>query len=95
MNNLPKDSIYRLLAENSTDLLWAKDLEGRYIFVNSVVCEKLLIADGIEEPLGKTDLFFAHRQRALYPDNPNWHTFGELCMDSDQVVIKERQSATL
>ncbi|MBM9511062.1 PAS domain-containing sensor histidine kinase [Desulfogranum marinum] len=92
MNNLPKDSIYRLLAENSTDLLWAKDLEGRYIFVNSVVCEKLLIADGIEEPLGKTDLFFAHRQRALYPDNPNWHTFGELCMDSDQVVIKERKA---
>lgn len=92
MNDLPKDSIYSLLAENSPDLLWAKDLEGRFIFVNRAICEKLLIADGIEEPLGKTDLFFVHRQRALHPDNPNWHTFGELCVDSDQVVIKERKA---
>ena len=92
MNDLPQDMIYRLLTENSPDLLWAKDLEGRYIFVNRAICEKLLVADGIEEPLGKTDLFFANRQRALYPDNPNWHTFGELCVDSDQIVIKERKA---
>ena len=92
MNDSPKDRVYSLLTENSPDLLWAKDLEGRYLFVNRTICEKLLIAEGEEEPLGKTDLFFAKRQRALYPDDPNWHTFGELCVDSDQIVIKERKA---
>lgn len=88
MNVFPKESIYRLLVEQSPDLLWAKDRQGRYLYVNRTICEKLLIAENTQEPLGKTDLYFAERQRALFPDNPHWHTFGELCVDSDQVVLQ-------
>lgn len=79
--------LFKLLADNIPDLLWAKDLDKKYIFVNKAICDKLLNAKDTQEPLGKTDMFFAERERAKYPDNPGWHTFGEICRDSDQVVI--------
>ncbi|WP_028582994.1 PAS domain-containing sensor histidine kinase [Desulfogranum mediterraneum] len=90
MNDLSIERMFRLLANNSPDLLWAKDLQGRYLFVNRAICETLLIAEDLAEPIGKTDLFFAERQRRLHPADPSWHTFGELCVDSDQLILKER-----
>ena len=85
------DSFFRLLADNNPDLLWAKDLENRYIFANKAICEKLLIAESTMEPLGKTDLYFSERQRQLHPDNPHWHTFGENCVNSDEIVKNSKE----
>ncbi len=84
-------SMARLMADNLPDLIWAKDLEGRYLFANRALCERLLMAADTEEPVGKTDMFFASRERASHPDDPDWHTFGELCMDSDTVVVERGQ----
>ena len=78
--------LIRLMSDNLPDLVWAKDMEGHFIFVNKATIEKLLIAQDTDEPIGKNDLYFAERQRALYPDNPVWHTFGEICIDTDLVV---------
>ena len=80
-------SFLRLLADNMTDMLWAKDMERRYIFANRSICQNLLGAESTDEPIGKTDLFFAQREREAHPDDPQWHTFGELCMDSDRIVM--------
>ena len=85
-------TLFRLMTDNIPDLVWAKDLKGRYIFVNKATCEKLLIAKDIEEPIGKTDIFFSERQKRLHPENKNWHTFGELCVNSDQIVLKEKKA---
>jgi len=85
--------MFRLIADNTHDMLWAKDLEKNYIFVNKAICDTLLKAEDIEEPIGKNDLYFAHRQRALYPDNNQWHTFGEICLDSDDVILKTKKPA--
>lgn len=71
-------SLVRLMCDNVPDLIWAKDLEQRYLFVNRAVCEKLLIAQDTEEPLGKTDRFFSEKERERHPENPSWHTFGEI-----------------
>jgi len=78
----------RLMCDTMPDMLWAKDLNKHYMFVNQAICDKLLFAKNTDEPIGKTDMFFVERQRALYPDNPEWHTFGELCQDSDDVTIQ-------
>ncbi len=78
----------RLLADNLPDMLWAKDTEGRYLFANKALCENLLMAKDTEEPIGKTDVFFAKREREKHPDNPEWHTFGELCFNSDVVTLE-------
>jgi len=79
---------FRMMADNLPDMLWAKDTQGRYLFANKAICDNLLMARDTDEPIGKTDLFFAKRERAKHPDNPEWHTFGELCADSDQITLK-------
>lgn len=82
-------SLIRLMSDTMPDLVWAKDLDNKYIFANKAMCDKLLGAVDTSEPVGKTDLFFALRERQAHPEDPQWHTFGELCRDSDEVVVKE------
>ncbi|MDP2875185.1 MAG: PAS domain S-box protein [Holophaga sp.] len=79
--------LLRLMADNVPDLIWAKDLGGRYLFVNQAMCDTLLQARDTNEPVGKTDLFFAERERAAHPERPDWHTFGELCQSTDAPVL--------
>lgn len=75
------------IANTVQDMIWVKDVHKCYLFANKAICEKLLCATDINEPLGKTDLYFAKRIRAERPDDKTWHTFGELCQNSDDVVI--------
>ena len=72
----------QLMANTVPDMLWAKDLEDRYLFANKVIRERLLMCRDLESPIGKTDLFFADRERR----EGHTHTFGEICVNSDQVV---------
>jgi len=81
-------AMFRLMADNMSDLVWAKDTEKRYIFANRATCEVLLKASDTEEPVGKVDMFFAERERNAHPENPEWHTFGEICRDSDDIVME-------
>jgi len=83
-------SMFRLVSDNSEDLLWAKDLDNKYIFTNKAMCDKLLLANDTDEPIGKDDLFFARREREAHPENPEWHTFGEICANTDEVIHKEK-----
>jgi len=85
--SLQLDTLLRLICDNVPDMIWAKDLEKKYIFANKAVCEALLIARDTDEPIGRTDLFFAQRERARHPENPDWHSFGEICRDTDQITI--------
>ena len=79
--------LLKLLTLHLPDMLWVKDTNGIYLYANQAICDGLLMAKDTKEPIGKNDIFFAHRERELYKDKPQWHTFGELCFDSDQVVI--------
>uniref|UniRef100_A0A7C1JNL4 Circadian input-output histidine kinase CikA n=1 Tax=Caldilinea aerophila TaxID=133453 RepID=A0A7C1JNL4_9CHLR len=85
-------TMLRLMCDNVPDLIWAKDTQKRFLFINRAICEKLLHARDTDEPIGKTDLYFAERERSAHPDDPNWHTFGEICVDSDQVVLDTLQA---
>ena len=79
----------KLICNSCPDLIWAKDMNGIFTHTNVMMCEKLLCCES-GEPTGKNDMYFANRERALHPENPDWHTFGEGCVDSDAVVIKSR-----
>ena len=73
----------RSVSDNMPDLIWAKDMEGRFLFVNKAMCDVLLKCDAPAEAVGKTDLYFATRvKRAGYR-----HDFGEMCVNSDHVVL--------
>jgi PAS domain S-box-containing protein len=80
--------LFRNVADNMPDMLWAKDLDKRFLFVNQAICDNLLHAHSTEEPIGKTDMFFAERERNMHPDDKQWHTFGEICRDSDAIVLE-------
>ncbi len=53
----------RLMWDNVPDLIWAKDKENRSVYGNKAICERLLNARDTSEPIGKTDMFFAVRER--------------------------------
>jgi len=78
----------RLMADTMPDMLWAKNVNKEFLFANKALCRNLLNATDTSEPLGKTDVFFAGRERESHPDDPQWHTFGELCMDSDAATLE-------
>jgi diguanylate cyclase (GGDEF)-like protein len=89
--NKYNSELLNLLTTNLPDMLWAKDLDGKYIYVNEAICKGLLMAKDTSEPIGKGDVYFALREREAHKDNPQWHTFGELCFDSDKVVIENNK----
>ncbi len=85
-------SMLRLVSDNVPDMIWAKDLEGRYLFANKAMCEQLLCAASTDEVIGQDDLFFARRQRDTHPDNLWWHTYGETCQASDDEALRQRKT---
>jgi PAS domain S-box-containing protein len=84
--------LLRLMCDNVPDMIWAKDLSKRFLFANKAICENLLNARDMEEPIGKSDMYFAERERNAHPDQPDWHTFGEICADSDTVVMSSKRA---
>lgn len=87
-------SFFRLMADNVPDMIWAKNLNNEYIFANKALCDQLLMAEDVDEPIGKTDTYFAERQRQKHRDNSNWYTFGELCPNSDEIVLQNKRYQT-
>ena len=84
-------SLLRRMCDNVPDMIWAKDMNNRFLFANRAICERLLNASDTAEPLGKNDMFFAQRERESHAENPQWHTFGELCQDSDAITLERGQ----
>jgi len=76
------------MCDNVPDMVWAKDLDEKFIFANRATCQKLLSATDTDEPIGQTHQFFADRERNAHPDQPAWHTFDEICITSDEIVMK-------
>lgn len=86
--SLQPENFLKLISKYLPDMLWAKDLDGNYLYANDCICKNLLMADP-KEVIGKNDVFFAKREREKHPENKQWHTFGELCSNSDLIVLDE------
>ncbi len=84
--------LFRLLSDGTNDMLWAKDMQGRFIFTNKAICDKLLNAKDVNEPVGKDVMFFVNRERNSHPENKEWFTFGEECGDSDAITIAKKKT---
>ena len=86
-STLQAGNFLKLISKHLPDMLWAKDLNGNYLFANESICKNLLMAKP-REVIGKNDVYFATRERNKYSSNKQWHTFGELCFNSDYVVLE-------
>jgi PAS domain-containing protein len=69
------------------DLMWAKDLEGKYLYANSNIREVLFYNMDKSAILGKTDIEISKICKDKVGNDK--HTFGEKCRNSDLVVLSK------
>ncbi|WP_319242772.1 PAS domain S-box protein [uncultured Propionivibrio sp.] len=79
--------LLRRMCDIVPDMIWAKDLDGRYIFSNEANTRLRLGAHAGEDPVGKTTAYFAERARAAHPDRQDWFNFGDTCTKSDTETL--------
>jgi len=79
------------MADNMPDMLWAKDLDMNYVFVNKAICDELLKASDTEEPIGKTLEYFLSREKNKQPQDPNWFNFGRNSINTDDFILQTGQ----
>lgn len=72
-----------VIGDTIPDMLWLKDTNGVYHYANTEIRKNLLMCD---DPLGHDDLYLSSKAKAHY-GNDN-HTFGEVCGNSDLIVLK-------
>lgn len=71
----------QILIEESPDMVWLKDLDGKYIIANTAIKEGLLLTD---YPIDRDDIDISRKAKEKY-GNEN-HTFGQKCANSDIIV---------
>ena len=81
-------SLFLSVLDHLDDMVWAKDLEGKYIVANKSFREKFCYGITWDELQGMTDIELAKKfKKQVGEEN---HTFGELCANSDVVVQESR-----
>ena len=74
--------LLNVLADTIPDMLWLKGVDGRYLYANNKIREGLLFCN----PIGKDDTECSVKAKSKF--GPENHTFGEICGNSDKVVIE-------
>lgn len=85
-------NLFRRMADNMPDMLWAKDMDMKYVFANKSLCNNLLNADNVDEPVGKTDKYFFERQIEMGISSSNINNYGEMCQISDKLTWEANRS---
>lgn len=70
------------VAETLPDMMWCKDVDGKYVYANNAIKKGLLFD---MNPIGKTDVELATKAKKYFGEDN--HTFGEKCRSSDKVVL--------
>lgn len=83
---LKEKNLFISVLDHLDDLVWAKDMDGKYIVANKAFREKFCYGISWEELQGKTDQELAKEFKHLVGEEN--HTFGEMCANSD-VIIQE------
>lgn len=65
------------------DMIWLKDLKGRYMYANTAIRNGLLCHTN---PMGLNDVELAQLAKQRYGEQN--HTFGEKCANSDVITIE-------
>lgn len=65
------------------DMIWLKDLKGRYMYANTAIRNGLLCHTN---PMGFNDVELAQLAKQRYGEQN--HTFGEKCANSDVITIE-------
>ena len=81
-------NLFLSVLDHLDDMVWAKDLEGKYIVANKAFRNKFCYGITWDELQGMTDVELANKfKKQVGEEN---HTFGELWANSDVVVQRGR-----
>jgi hypothetical protein len=84
--NMLMQQVNDALDECMADMFWVKAIDGKYLLANKAIREHLLFDDN---PVGKYDVDMAKAQKErVGPEN---HTFGEICANSDLIVLDKQK----
>lgn len=68
------------------DMMWAKDLNGKYLYVNYAILDGLFYSESYQNIIGKCDVEISKMcKEKVGSEN---HTFGEICKNSDKIVLE-------
>ena len=79
--------LMRFVSDNVTDLIWVKDMDDRFLFVNKAMCDKLLMCHHPDEVVGKRYMFISDRERKDCYE----YIFEEISVNSD-AIVKDRKA---
>lgn len=79
-------NLFLSVLDHLDDMIWAKDIDGKYIVANKAFREKFCYGISWEDLQGRTDIELAIQFKKLVGEDN--HTFGEMCANSD-VPIQE------
>ena len=77
----------QILIEESPDMVWLKDLDGKYIIANTAIKEGLLLTD---YPYNRDDIDISAKAKEKYGKEK--HIFGQKCLNSDVIVRNNLKS---
>lgn len=83
---IKEQNLFVSVMDHIDDMLWAKDIDGRYIVANKAFREKFCYGLEWNEMQGKNDIELAKIFKNRV-GNEN-HTFGEVCANSDEVIMR-------
>lgn len=83
---IKEQNLFVSVMDHIDDMLWSKDLDGRYIVANKAFRNKFCYGLEWNEMQGKNDIELAK----IFKDKVGSanHTFGEVCANSDEVIIR-------
>jgi PAS domain-containing protein len=84
-----RDTMVDTIGNALPDMMWAKDLEGRYIWANQKIIDGLLFSETLENTVGRTDVEMATERINVV--GADMHTFGIVCGNSDYVVLDNEE----
>ena len=78
-----KEALLTSIIEVMPDMVWLKLLDGTYEIANKTIRNELLFDDN---PIGKNDIELSQNAKLRFGERN--HTFGEVCGDSDRIVVE-------
>ena len=85
-----QEQLFVSVINHLPDMVWAKDLQGRYIMANEAFMKNFCYGMSWDELQGKTDIEIAtiFKNKVGHTN----HTFGEICENSDKIVHETEEA---
>ena len=89
-DRIKEQNLFVSVMDHIEDMLWSKDIDGRYVVANKAFRNKFCYGLSWNEIQGKNDIELAKIfKEKVGAEN---HTFGEVCNNSDEVIIRTEMS---